>query len=76
MTLDARGDIAIVELLVYVPLHFITLFLAVRHGFKRVAYIYLLLLSVGKPPSTQGFKVVYSRICTSSDSRGRDAYRV
>ena len=55
MTLDARGDIAIVELLVYVPLHFITLFLAVRHGFKRVAYIYLLLLSVGKPPSTQSF---------------------
>lgn len=48
MPLDARGKISIVELLVYVPLHFLTLFLVFRHGFKRIGYIYLLLLSISE----------------------------
>lgn len=48
MGLDARGDISVAELLVYVPLLFISIFLVIRHGLKRSGYVYLLLLSIGE----------------------------
>lgn len=48
MGLDARGDIAIVETIVYVPVAAAAVFLLIRHGEgRRAGWIYLLVLSIG-----------------------------
>ncbi|KAJ3556317.1 hypothetical protein NM688_g2095 [Phlebia brevispora] len=47
MGLDARGDVSVVELIIYVPLLFITIFLIVRHGIRKdLGWVYLVLLSI------------------------------
>ena len=49
MGLDARGYIAIVEIVIYVPILFIGLALSFRHGFKRKAgWIMLVILSISE----------------------------
>lgn len=49
MTLDPRGIISAVELVFYIPTALLTLFLTLRHGFRRDAgWIYLLIFSLGK----------------------------
>ncbi|PSS08894.1 hypothetical protein PHLCEN_2v3384 [Hermanssonia centrifuga] len=47
MGLDARGDTSVVELIVYIPLVFVSLFLLFKHGFGRAeGWIYLLIFSI------------------------------
>lgn len=47
MGLDARGDIAIVEAIVYVPVAAAAIFLLIRHSESRkAAWIYLFVLSI------------------------------
>ena len=49
MALDKRGDIAVAEVVLYVPILIVSVILIFRHGFTRQAgWIFLLLLSVGK----------------------------
>lgn len=51
MALDERGDIAVAELVVYIPILFVSAFLVYRHGIrKRAGWIFLLLLSLGESP--------------------------
>lgn len=45
--LDARGDISIVVICVYVPIFFLALLLTIRHGFLRqVGWLALSLFSI------------------------------
>lgn len=47
--LDQRGDIAIGEIVVYIPIALISIALLIRHGFsRRGGWIYLVLLAIGK----------------------------
>ena len=48
MALDARGDIAIVQIVFYIPILFASLLITYRHGFaRRAGWIFLLILSLG-----------------------------
>lgn len=52
MGLDERGDIAILEIIVYTPILVSSGFLIFRHGLTRNAgWIFLLILSIGKSSS-------------------------
>ncbi|CDO69939.1 hypothetical protein BN946_scf184836.g13 [Trametes cinnabarina] len=45
--LDARGDIAVAEIVLYVPIFFVAIPLVLRHGFTRKAgWIFLILLAI------------------------------
>ncbi|TDL17892.1 hypothetical protein BD410DRAFT_901222 [Rickenella mellea] len=47
MGLDARGIIAIIQIVLFVPIFCFTLFITLRHGFKRDAgWVFLLIFSV------------------------------
>ncbi|TDL17888.1 hypothetical protein BD410DRAFT_775673 [Rickenella mellea] len=47
MALDARGIISVIQVIVFVPIFFVALFLTFRHGFKRQAgWIFLLIFSI------------------------------
>ena len=49
MGFDARGYIAIVEIIIYIPILLVGLFLSFRHGFKRQAgWIMLVILSISE----------------------------
>ena len=49
MGLDARGYIAIVEIIIYIPILLVGLFLSFRHGFKRqTGWIMLVILSISE----------------------------
>ncbi|GJE87824.1 hypothetical protein PsYK624_039070 [Phanerochaete sordida] len=44
--LDSRGIVAAIEIVVYVPLAFLSVALLFKYGFKREGWIYLLILSI------------------------------
>lgn len=48
MGLDARGVVSVAELIVYIPLSGISTMLIIKHGIRRIGWIYLLVLSIGK----------------------------
>lgn len=75
MGLDARGIIAIVEIVIYVPILFVGGFLAIRHGFTRKAgWIFLFILAIGTLSTTLHCPFLETDerpLCNSSYS-GRD----
>ena len=49
MVLDERGDIAIAEIVLYVPILFLSIVLSLRHGATRKAgWILFAVLSIGE----------------------------
>ena len=47
MGLDQRGDISVVEIIVYAPILFIAITLVMRYGFsKRAGWVFLLVMSI------------------------------
>lgn len=47
MGLDARGDIAVVTVVIYIPITLVALFTAFRHGFARKGgWLTLLIFSI------------------------------
>ena len=61
MGLDARGDISVALLVIYVPIVFLSLFLALRYGFGRDAgWITILIFALGEfsPSSIDTFPVL------------------
>ena len=47
--LDAKGVIAVLEVIIYIPILCTSLFLVKRHGFKRTAgWIFFVLFSLGE----------------------------
>lgn len=49
MGLDERGDIAIGEIIIYLPILLVSAILVYRHGIKRRAgWIFLVILSLGE----------------------------
>lgn len=49
MTLNARGGIAVGEVILYIPILIISAFLVLRHGIKRKAgWVFLVVLSLGE----------------------------
>ena len=47
MGLDARGDISVAELVIYVPVLCVSILLVVRHGInKKLGWFFLVLLSI------------------------------
>lgn len=51
--LDQRGDIAVAEIVVYIPILILSVILVIRNGFTRQAgWIYLVILSLSEHASS------------------------